>query len=94
MTKDELVARIAEATNMPKAHVNKVLKATLEEITKALQQGEKISFVGFGSFYTAKRSARTGRNPQTGKKIQIPEAIVPKFKPGKALKEAVAKAKK
>lgn len=93
MTKDELVAKIAQATGMPKTHVNKVLRATLDEITKALKKGDKVSFVGFGSFYTARRNKRTGRNPQTGEKITIPATTVPKFRPGKALREAVAKKK-
>ena len=89
MTKDELVARIAQATGMPKTHVNKVLRATLDEITKALKKGDKVSFVGFGSFYTAKRNKRTGRNPQTGATLKIPAANVPRFKAGKALKDLV-----
>ncbi|RKZ32076.1 integration host factor subunit alpha, partial [bacterium] len=65
MTKDELVTNVAKKANMPKTHVNKVIRATLDEITKALKKGDKVSFVGFGTFTTARRAARTGRNPQT-----------------------------
>jgi len=94
MTKDELVARVANAAGMPKTHVNKVIKATLDEITKCLKKGDKVSFVGFGTFKTAKRAARTGRNPQTGAKIKIPATVVPKFSAGKSLKQAVSKKRK
>ncbi len=91
MTKDELVTRVANATGVPKTHVNNVIKATLTEITKCLKKGDKVSFVGFGTFYTRKRAARNGRNPQTGAKIRIPATVVPKFNPGKSLREAVRK---
>ncbi len=91
VTKEELVTRVARATNVPKTQVNTVLKATLEEITKALKKGDKVSLIGFGTFLAAKRAARKGRNPQTGEEIRIPATTVPKFRPGKALKEAVAK---
>jgi len=91
MTKDELVAKIADASKTPKTQVNKMLKATLAEITKALKKGDKVSFVGFGTFVTAKRAKRIGRNPQTGEKLTIPATTVPKFKPGKQLREAVTK---
>ena len=91
MTKDELVAKVAGATNLPKTQINNMLKATLAEITSCLKTGDKISFVGFGTFSTANRAARSGRNPRDGKTIKIPATTVPKFKPGKALRDMVKK---
>ncbi|RKZ30563.1 HU family DNA-binding protein [bacterium] len=91
MTKDEFVAKVASQTGQSKAQVNKTLKATLDTITKTLKKGDKITFVGFGTFTTSKRSKRTGRNPQTGKPITIPATRVAKFKPGKNLKNQVKK---
>jgi DNA-binding protein HU-beta len=89
MTKDELVAKVANKVDMPKVNVNKILKATLDSITEALKKDDKVSFVGFGTFMVAKRAAKMGRNPKTGAPLKIPAAKVPKFRPGKALKEAV-----
>jgi DNA-binding protein HU-beta len=94
MTKDELVAKVAGATTMPKTQVNKMLKATLGEISKALATGEKISFVGFGTFDAVERKARVGRNPKTGEELKIPATIVPKFKAGKNLREMVRRRKR
>jgi len=94
MTKDELVAKVAGATSMPKTQVNKMLKATLSEISKALATGEKISFVGFGTFDAVERKARVGRNPKTGEELKIPATIVPKFKAGKNLREMVRRRKR
>jgi DNA-binding protein HU-beta len=89
MTKDEFVAKVSKNTGMSKAQSNKALKATLETITDALKKGDKISFVGFGTFSTSKRAKRIGRNPKTLEKITIPATTVAKFKAGKNLKEAV-----
>ena len=89
MNKTELVAKIAENADLTKAEAARALKSFEETITETLKSGDKISIVGFGSFETTNRAARTGRNPQTGKEIQIPAATVPKFKAGKTLKDSV-----
>ncbi|GAB6932058.1 HU family DNA-binding protein [Calditerricola satsumensis] len=89
MNKQEIIARIAEKSGLTKKDVETVVNAVLEEITEALRAGEKVQFVGFGTFETRKRSARTGRNPQTGETINIPEAVIPAFRAGNKLKEAV-----
>ena len=89
MTKDELVAKAAQDAGIPKVKAAKALESIMNSITKALKKGDKVSLVGFGTFSVAKRSAREGRNPATGQKIKIPAANVPKFKPGKKLRDAV-----
>ncbi|QZA33072.1 HU family DNA-binding protein [Hydrogenibacillus sp. N12] len=89
MNKQEFIAAVAERTQMTKKDVEAVLNAVLDEITEALKRGERVQFVGFGTFETRKREARTGRNPQTGEEIQIAASVVPVFKAGNKLKEAV-----
>ena len=89
MTKDELVVKAAQDAGIPKVKAAKVLESIMNGITKALKKGDKVSLVGFGTFSVAKRAAREGRNPATGQKIKIPAANVPKFKPGKKLRDAV-----
>ncbi|MCE5248620.1 HU family DNA-binding protein [bacterium] len=89
MTKDELVAKAAQDAGIPKVKAAKVLESIIKSITGALKKGNKVSLVGFGTFSVVKRAAREGRNPATNKPIKIPAANVPKFKPGKKLKEAV-----
>jgi DNA-binding protein HU-beta len=89
MNKQELVANIAEKKGLTKRDVEQVVNGFLDEITEALSSGDKVQFVGFGTFETRKRAARTGRNPQTGEAIEIAEATVPAFKAGNKLKEAV-----
>lgn len=89
MTKAELVGVVAENAGISKAEAEKALKAFVDAVTDCLKTGDKLSLVGFGTFSISKRAARTGQNPQTGKKIDIPESNTPKFKPGKALKDAV-----
>ena len=89
MTKVELVAKIAEDAGISKKAAEAALAATLEGITTALTKGDKVALVGFGTFETRKREARTGRNPQTGKEIKIAATTVPAFKAGKGLKDAV-----
>lgn len=93
MTKAELVSAIAEKTEFTKKDSETALAAVIESITEALKKGDKVALVGFGTFEVRARAARTGINPQTKKKIKIPAAKVPAFKAGKALKEAVSKAK-
>ena len=89
MTKADLVNSIAEKAGLSKADAEKALKAFTDAITDAMKAGEKVSLVGFGTFSVGSRAARTGQNPQTGAKINIPAAKVPKFKAGKALKDSI-----
>mgnify|MGYP000638277298 FL=1 len=89
MTKADLVNAIAEKAGLSKADAEKALKAVTDAVTDALKADEKVSLVGFGTFSVGERAARQGQNPQTGAKINIPAAKVPKFKAGKALKDAV-----
>lgn len=89
MTKADLVNAIAEKAGLSKADAEKALKAFTDAVGEALKAGEKVALVGFGTFSVGERAARTGQNPQTGAKIEIPAAKTPKFKAGKALKDAV-----
>jgi len=89
VTKTELVNAIAEKSELSKSDSEKALKAFVDTVTEVLQQGDKIAMVGFGTFSVGDRAARVGKNPQTGAAINIPAAKVPKFKAGKALKDAV-----
>ncbi len=91
MNKADLVAAIAEKAELTKKDSEKALKAVIDTITDELIKGEKVQLVGFGTFEVAARPARTGRNPQTKKEISIPASKAPKFKAGKALKDAVNK---
>ena len=89
MNKTELVAAIAEKTELTKKEAEKALKAFTDVIAEELAKGEKIQLVGFGTFEVSERAAREGRNPMTGETIQIEASKTPKFKPGKALKDQV-----
>ncbi|RME64545.1 MAG: HU family DNA-binding protein [Nitrospirae bacterium] len=89
MTKAELVAQIASKAGLTKTDAQKALDAALETIKKALKKNQKVTLVGFGTFSVSKRKARKGRNPRTGQEIKIPATKVPKFTPGKALKDAI-----
>lgn len=89
VNKSELIARVAEVTELPKKDVTRVVDAVFQTISETLQKGEKVQLVGFGNFEVRERSARKGRNPQTGEEIEIPASKVPAFKPGKALKEGI-----
>ena len=91
MNKAELINAVAEAADVSKKDAEAVITATDEAIPAALQEGEKVQLVGFGSFEVMKRAARVGRNPKTKEAIEIPASAVPTFKAGKALKDAVAK---
>ena len=91
MNKTELVAAIAAKTELSKKDSEKALKAFMEVVSEQLKKGEKIQLIGFGTFEVAKRAARTGRNPQTGKEMKIAASKAPKFKAGKSLKDEINK---
>ena len=89
MNKTELVAAIADKTELSKKDSEKALKAFIDVVGEELKKGEKIQLVGFGTFEVSERAAREGRNPQTGKTMKIEACKAPKFKAGKALKDAI-----
>jgi DNA-binding protein HU-beta len=93
MNKAELIDAIASGAKLTKADAGRALEATVETIHKALKKGDRIGLVGFGSFSVTKRSARIGRNPQTGKEIKIAAKKVVKFKAGSDLAGSVNKGK-
>ena len=89
MNKTEFIAAIAEKAELSKKDAEKALKAFTDVVEEELKKGEKIQLVGCGTFEVSERAAREGRNPQTGATMKIEACKVPKFKPGKALKDAV-----
>ena len=89
MNETDLINNISSKSGLTKKDVESVLNGFLGEITEALAGGDKVQLIGFGTFETRKRAGRTGRNPQTGKTIEIPASNVPAFKAGNKLKEAV-----
>jgi DNA-binding protein HU-beta len=89
MNKAELVNAIAEEAKITKVEADKALKGILDALTDCLVAGDKLTLVGFGTFSVASRAARTGKNPQTGKQIEIAASVAPKFKPGNTLKALV-----
>ena len=89
MNKTELVAAVAEQADISKKDAEKALKAFVDVVTEERKKGEKVQLVGFGTFEVSERAAREGRNPQTGKTMKIEACKAPKFKAGKALKDAV-----
>ena len=89
MNKTELVAAVAGKADISKKDAAAAVEAVFEAIGDELQKKEKVQLIGFGTFQTSERKARTGRNPQTGESIKIAASTVPAFKPGKALKEKV-----
>ena len=89
MNKTQLIASVAEMAEVTKKDAEKAVNAVFGSVQKALVEGEKVQLIGFGTFEVKSRSARVGRNPQTGKEITIAASKVPAFKAGKALKDAV-----
>ena len=89
MNKAELIAMMAQKSNMTKKDSESALNALVESITETMKKGDKVSLVGFGTFETRKRAERNGINPQTKKAIKIPATNAPAFKAGKALKDSV-----
>ena len=89
MNKTELIAAMAESADLSKKDAEKALKAFVDVITEELKKGEKVQLVGFGTFEVSERAERTGRNPQTKETITIAASKAPKFKAGKALKNAL-----
>jgi len=89
MNKAELVEEVSDKTGITKKQARNVIDAITDTVKETLSKGERITLVDFGTFHVMKRKAREGRNPRTGKKLQIPAKKVPKFKAGKKLREAV-----
>jgi DNA-binding protein HU-beta len=89
LNKSELIEHISQQADISKAAASRALEAAIDAITDALKNGDSVSLVGFGTFVATEREARTGRNPRTGVAIKIAKAKVPKFRPGKALKDAL-----
>ena len=89
MNKSDLIEHSAQQADISKAAASRALEAAIDAITVALKNGDSVSLVGFGTFVATEREARTGRNPRTGVAIKIAKAKVPKFRPGKALKDAL-----
>jgi len=87
MTKAELVEKVAESTQLTKKHAELIVNTVFDSIVESLKDGEKIELRGFGSFRIRQRGPRTGRNPKTGAKVEVPSKRIPYFKPGKELKE-------
>lgn len=89
MNKQELISGMSEKTNMSKKDIGAALEAFMDIVTEELKNKGKVQLVGFGTFETTERAARTGRNPKTGEAIEIGASTSPKFKAGKALKDAI-----
>jgi DNA-binding protein HU-beta len=89
MNKSELIDQIAASAEISKAAAGRALDAAVAAVKAALNDGDSVSLIGFGTFYVGERAARTGRNPRTGKTLKIKAARVPKFRAGKGLKDAV-----
>lgn len=93
MIKEEIIAKVANETMLSRTTVSTVVESLLGNITKALANGDKVQFAGFGIFEPKHRNERLGRNPHTGEKVPIPARVVPSFKAGSCLKDAVIRKK-
>lgn len=89
MNKSELISAVSEKSGLKKVETDKAISALVEVLTDAMKAGDKVQLVGFGTFESSERPERTGRNPHDGSTIVVPAAKVAKFKPGKALKDAL-----
>ncbi|MDY0331049.1 MAG: HU family DNA-binding protein [Thiomonas sp.] len=89
MNKAELIEHIANNADLNKAQAGRALDALVDAVRRTLKKGDSVSLIGFGTFAVTKRAARTGRNPRTGAAIKIKAAKIPKFRPGKGLKDAI-----
>ena len=89
MTKKDLITVMAEGAEISKAAAERAFNALVDGVVETLKKGDKVTIIGFGTFQVKKRAAREGRNPATGKALKIPAAKVPRFTPGKGLKDAV-----
>jgi len=89
VNKSELIKHIADKSDISQAAAGKALGSLIDAVTKTLKKGGTVSLIGFGSFSVTKRKARNGRNPSTGATIKIKAAKVPRFRPGKGLKDAL-----
>ena len=89
MNKSDLIAKVADLTDLSKADANRAVDSVFDAIEQALTSGDEVRLVGFGTFSVTKRAATTGRNPRTGEPMQIPASLQPKFKVGKGLKDSV-----
>jgi len=89
MNKTDLVSKVAESADLTKKDAAKAVDALLDSIADALKAGDKVQLIGFGNFEVRERAARKGRNPQTGKEIEIAASKIPSFKPGKQLKDQI-----
>lgn len=94
LNKQQLTAQVAEQVGLTKVQAEKAVKSTIDSITKELKAGGSVTLIGFGTFSVMQRKARKGKNPRTGEALKIPARKVPKFKPGKGLRDMVALGKK
>lgn len=88
MNKNELIARVAQISGLPKADAARAVDAYVEAVSSTVATGDEVRILGFGTYYSREREASEGRNPRTGEVIRIPRSRQPKFKPGKAFKDA------